>query len=41
MVALAAMIIAIPVAARMEASPDFLKLKDGLGHKQGIVRFLK
>jgi hypothetical protein len=25
----------------MEASPDFSKLKDGLGHKQGIVRFLK
>jgi hypothetical protein len=40
-VALAAIISAIPVATRIEASPDFLKFKKGLGHKQGIVRFLK
>jgi hypothetical protein len=41
MVALATMIVAIPVATRIEASPDFVKLKEGLGRKQGIVRFLK
>jgi hypothetical protein len=40
-IVLAAMIIAIPVAARIEASPGFLKLKEGLSHKQGIARFLR
>jgi hypothetical protein len=35
------MMITIPVATCIRASPDFLKLKEGLGHKQGIARFLK
>jgi hypothetical protein len=40
-VVLAVMIIATPVATRIGASPDVLKLKEGLGHKQGIAGFLK
>ena len=40
-VALAATISAIPVATRIGASSDFLQLKEGLGHKQGIAGFLK